>query len=121
MFSEAGAFNQDLSKWNVAQVTDMEMMFNGATSFKQEICGGAWVDSSAKKEAMFMDSPGNLGCKGRFQPNDKDELDAAISCRKRDRWKYVDKYIIEKIDFVIKINELYVELNDIIVSSYYIF
>ena len=37
MFRDAVAFNQDISKWNTAQVTDMQHMFHGAAAFNQDI------------------------------------------------------------------------------------
>ena len=37
MFFQASAFNGDLSKWNVGQVTNMDNMFNGAKSFNQDL------------------------------------------------------------------------------------
>lgn len=33
MFSRASSFNQDLSDWNVANVTGMALMFYGAENF----------------------------------------------------------------------------------------
>ena len=39
LFSSTG-FNQDISSWNVSNVTNMEGMFNGASSFNQPI--GSW-------------------------------------------------------------------------------
>ena len=77
MFFQARAFNQDLSKWNVGQVANMEMMFNGATSFKQTLCGEAWVNSKANKRFMFDDSGGSISCE-RFQPQDRNDLKAAV-------------------------------------------
>ena len=40
MFREAAAFNQDISGWDVSQVTEMHNMFLTATSFDQNL--GNW-------------------------------------------------------------------------------
>ena len=40
MFNGASSFNQDLSNWDVSQVTNIKYMFNGASSFNQPI--GDW-------------------------------------------------------------------------------
>merc|ERR1712032_51921 len=37
MFRQAIAFNQDLSRWNVAQVTNMASMFYGASVFNADV------------------------------------------------------------------------------------
>ena len=60
MFSHASIFNQDLSKWDVSAVTDMSSMFFQAASFKRELCGVAWVNSKAEKIDMFADSHGSI-------------------------------------------------------------
>jgi surface protein len=53
MFNEAAAFNQDLSAWNVSQVTDMSSLFNNAEAFNQDISN--WVTSSViSMSAMFL-------------------------------------------------------------------
>jgi surface protein len=39
MFDGATSFNQDLSGWGTAKVTDMSYMFYGATSFNGNISG----------------------------------------------------------------------------------
>jgi surface protein len=39
MFNGATAFNQDISGWDVSAVTNMGDMFNGATAFNQDISG----------------------------------------------------------------------------------
>ena len=40
MFNAVAVFNQDLSNWNVSNVTSMAEMFNGASAFNQNL--GAW-------------------------------------------------------------------------------
>merc|ERR1712032_191570 len=60
MFNYAKSFNQDLSKWDVSRVTDMDSMFKGADSFQQTLCGAAWVNSKATKIDMFDMSPGSI-------------------------------------------------------------
>jgi len=52
MFRSAEAFNQDLSSWDVSNVGDMSRMFAGATSFNQDI--GSWdVSNVTDMNAMF--------------------------------------------------------------------
>merc|ERR1719201_1427693 len=44
----------------------MNSMFLGATSFRQRLCGSAWVHSKASTNLMFQGSPGSIsrtGCK----------------------------------------------------------
>ena len=60
MFGVSESFNQDLSTWDVSRVTNMQYMFYAASSFKQTLCGEAWVNSKAKKDDMFFDSPGSI-------------------------------------------------------------
>ena len=60
VFRGTSAFNQDLSKWDVSAVTHMGFMFNGASAFKRKLCGVAWVNSKAKKNAMFTNSTGSI-------------------------------------------------------------
>merc|ERR1719201_938532 len=62
MFQSAYAFNQDLSKWDVSSVTNMDMMFYSAYAFQYELCGAAWVYSKAAKNSpsMFVLSHGSI-------------------------------------------------------------
>ena len=77
MFSGAGAFDHDLSAWNVGQVANMVMMFRQATSFDQVLCGEAWVSSKADKRDMFDDSSGSI-LSNSFQPQSSGDLKAAV-------------------------------------------
>ena len=60
MFYFATTFNGDPSKWDVSKVTNMDYMFADAKSFKQKICGDAWIHSKASKEGMFAGSFGSM-------------------------------------------------------------
>ena len=63
MFSDAAAFNIDISKWDVSRVVTMDYMFShwqGTSSFKQKLCGPAWVHSKASKKSMFTGSFGSI-------------------------------------------------------------
>ena len=56
-FSNAKVFNVDISKWDVLSVTSM---FMGATSFKRQLCGVAWVHSKTAKVHMFEGASGGI-------------------------------------------------------------
>ena len=58
MFLSASVFNSDISKWDVSSVTNMASMFHNAYSFRQKLCGHAWVHSTAIKDHMFSGSSG---------------------------------------------------------------
>ena len=60
MFQSASMFNRDVSEWDVSRVENMDSMFREAASFKQTLCGAAWVNSKASKEAMFTVSRGSI-------------------------------------------------------------
>jgi len=46
MFDSAPLFNQDIGRWNVSNVTNMNSMFHGASSFNQDI--GGWDVSNVR-------------------------------------------------------------------------
>jgi len=55
MFHDAHVFNQDISAWDVSNVTNMHKMFRYARSFNQDI--GAWNTSSVTDMSeMFFDA-----------------------------------------------------------------
>ncbi|MEJ2279850.1 MAG: BspA family leucine-rich repeat surface protein [Candidatus Lokiarchaeota archaeon] len=55
MFNWASSFNQNISGWDVSRVKDMEGMFEGASAFNQDI--GEWnVSSVTNMELMFYDA-----------------------------------------------------------------
>ena len=54
MFCGARSFNQDLSAWNVGNVTNMGFMFYSAKSFNQDLSG--WnVGNVTEMRWMFRD------------------------------------------------------------------
>jgi surface protein len=52
MFYSAPAFNQNISSWNVSNVTNMLRMFQDATAFNQDI--GSWNVSNVTSFSLFM-------------------------------------------------------------------
>ena len=70
MFHNDSDFNQALADWNVASVTCMNYMFEGATKFNQ--CLSTWADktpSNVSINGIFRDSgcPNNLAV-GSYGP-----------------------------------------------------
>ena len=53
MFDVANRFNQDLSAWDVSEVTDMQWMFYDASAFNQDL--SAWDVSNVKSCVDFYD------------------------------------------------------------------
>ena len=50
---EQSAFNQDISSWDVSNVTNMDAMFDDASAFNQDI--SSWdVSSVTNMELCFM-------------------------------------------------------------------
>jgi surface protein len=54
MFEEAKAFNQDISGWDVSNVTDMSYMFDKAAAFDQNL--GAWEIASVTQMENMLDN-----------------------------------------------------------------
>ena len=53
MFEYNDAFNQDISEWNVGNVTSMKQMFINADAFNQDI--GSWnVSNVTNMDEMFL-------------------------------------------------------------------
>ena len=61
MFKNATAFNQDISDWNVGEVTNMSYMFHGATSFNNGGVALDWSDTGSLTNTtyQFYTSPFN--------------------------------------------------------------
>merc|ERR1719201_2944275 len=84
MFSAAKSFDADISKWDVVSVKSMDRMFSHATSFKQKLCGDAWVQSKASQGDMFDGSYGSIlttSCTtgpAIFSPQSEHELKSAV-------------------------------------------
>ena len=59
MFQGATSFNQDISKWDVSNVENMDYMFSGATSFNQDISN--WDVSNVKSMANMFSNVTSIG------------------------------------------------------------
>ena len=65
MFRGATSFNQDLSDWDVSRVTDMSYIFFNAESFNQDI--GGWDVSNVVDSSSF--DSGALNWQDDYKPN----------------------------------------------------
>jgi len=63
MFANANAFNQDISNWDVSNVTDVDFMFYNAKTFNQPL--NNWnVSNVAARTSIF----GGCPIQTRFRP-----------------------------------------------------
>jgi surface protein len=56
MFRQASSFNQDISTWNISNVTNMSNMFNSATAFNQDL--GSWTLNTTVNLSNMLDNSG---------------------------------------------------------------
>ena len=83
MFADAG-FNRDISKWNVANATDMSFMFFNAKKFNQDLSDWEITDENCTF-AMFG---GKCPIKPEFKPqNIKEDIDRAALRKKLNQKK----------------------------------
>jgi surface protein len=60
MFLRASAFNSDISKWNVSNVTNMLNMFNGASKFNSDI--SKWDTSKVTNMTSMFNGASKFNC-----------------------------------------------------------
>jgi surface protein len=58
LFSNFVDFNEDLSKWQTGNVTDMTFMFNGASSFTSDL--SEWQTGKVRDMSEMFDGAGSL-------------------------------------------------------------
>merc|ERR1719497_211149 len=66
MFYRAQSFNSAISRWDVRNVTKFDRMFNGSSSFSQNLCEwGSRVEVGTLSDKIFHQS----GCQSWIDPN----------------------------------------------------
>ena len=75
LFQDKHSFNDDISRWDVSKVGDMQKMFYGASTFNQDLCrwgqhqsfpyGGGSTNMFMYSGCTFQDTP-DLASKGPF-------------------------------------------------------
>ena len=66
MFYNAQNFNGDIGAWNVAKVTNMDLMFGEGPSFNQNLC--EWGDRVDYSSFSGVDMFSNSGCSVTADP-----------------------------------------------------
>ncbi|WP_434325672.1 BspA family leucine-rich repeat surface protein [Mycoplasma leachii] len=91
MFNGASTFNQDLSKWNVSKVTNMNGMFKGAIKYNNENNHLKWenkLDSIKTMKKMFKNTPAfKYSLKSWKIPNVVNNEDFGLDLSKQPQWK----------------------------------
>ena len=87
MFKGATAFNQDISNWKTAAVTDMGYMFNGAKAFSGDLSGWNVLEVFSQPNGCqnFCDKAGSLTPPGFFINFARAETPDAENCNRDPR------------------------------------
>lgn len=57
MFSEADSFSSDLSMWKPSSAVTIESMFQGASSFVQDLCAWGWrLSATVNLQSVFRET-----------------------------------------------------------------
>ena len=67
MFSGATRFNSELSQWPVRNLGSMRFMFNGSSTFNQNLC--TWRDKLPLSRTVFESTFVGTACASKLDPN----------------------------------------------------
>merc|ERR1712176_224968 len=63
MFSQARAFNGNISSWDISSIKNLAYMFYSASAYNQKLCWN--IPTAAQTTKMFFDCAGSIGCPTR--------------------------------------------------------